>query len=173
MRPFVPDEAPAVEEELTEVVLLAASMRTMHNGILIGIETLLNDDPLLNGPCPVPGLPSAAPRPSSADALRPSPGPLPSPARDLPPLASGEEHPQPTPIILDARARFPLTSRLFRNFKAGTGKRPWVVCDSTMCRADRRIELEDAGCRIIVMPTKGTGASSACSPSSFPLGARS
>jgi riboflavin biosynthesis pyrimidine reductase len=29
-------------------------MRTMHNGIMIGIETLLNDDPLLNGtPCSV------------------------------------------------------------------------------------------------------------------------
>jgi 2,5-diamino-6-(ribosylamino)-4(3H)-pyrimidinone 5'-phosphate reductase len=73
-------------------------------------------------------------------------------------LSEGREHNQPTPIILDARARFPLSSRLFRNFKEGKGKRPWIVCDSLMCRADRRIELEDAGCRILVMPTKGTGA---------------
>lgn len=134
----------------------------MHNGIMIGIETLLNDDPMLNGSSRACFLKSSvflglggtsAPHTDSFISLF---GPI--AARDVPPLLSGQPHPQPTPIILDARARFPLSSALFRNFKEGKGKRPWIVCDSTMCRADRRIELEEAGCRILVMPTKGTGA---------------
>lgn len=81
------------------------------------------------------------------------------PARDVPPPPPGvRPFVQPTPIILDAQARFPLDCRLFANFKAGVGKRPWVVCDPGMCKRARRIELEEAGCRILVLNTRGTGA---------------
>ncbi|CED84478.1 RIB7, arfC [Phaffia rhodozyma] len=102
---------------------LTHRLRSMHSGIMVGIETVLNDDPQLTA--------RFVPNPSEVS--------------------------QPIPVILDARCRFPLSSRLMKNYKAGVGKRPWIVCDSGMSLAKRRIELEDAGCRILVMPTKGTG----------------
>lgn len=127
---------------------------------MIGIETLLNDDPLLTG------VSCRSTLFSIALALQLFAGKfcslsilLSSSGRDVPPLASGKPHDQPTPIILDARARFPLDSALMRNFLAGEGKRPWVVCDPGMCLQARRKELEDAGCRILIFGTKGTGLS--------------
>ncbi|KAF8204042.1 dihydrofolate reductase-like domain-containing protein [Pholiota molesta] len=100
-------------------------MRTMHDAILVGVRTAINDDPQLN-------------------------------VRHLPPPApSSPAHPLPRPVIADTRLRLPPTCKLLRNFQAGTGRRPWVLCAPSQDNAflERRHALEMAGARVIeVLP---------------------
>lgn len=86
----------------------------MHQGILVGIQTVINDDPQLNGKWlkesalfiinslvdiyPVRRLPS----------------------RDTP-------YPCPRPVILDSYLRTPPTCKLLQNFAAGTGLAPYII----------------------------------------------
>jgi riboflavin-specific deaminase-like protein len=67
-----------------ESLMLTHTLRAMHAAILVGIGTILADDPVLS--------------------VR---------------LASG---PQPQPVVLDSRLRFPLSARLL----ARTDRTPWI-----------------------------------------------
>lgn len=104
-----------------ESMIMTHWMRTMHDAILVGIGTALNDDPQLN-------------------------------IRHLPPRSSSEErYHLPRPVILDSYLRLSLNCKLLKNYKNGTGRRPWVICSSSAPSAgsSRREELENAGAKII------------------------
>ncbi|KZT08650.1 bacterial bifunctional deaminase-reductase [Laetiporus sulphureus 93-53] len=115
-----------------ESMIMTHWMRTLHDGILIGIGTALNDDPQLN-------------------------------TRHLPPLPAGLYSPQarynvPRPIILDAHLRLSHECKLIKNYRAGDGRRPWVVCMGGAQAAQsgcvaRRKTLESAG--VLVIQTIG------------------
>ncbi|KZT30969.1 bacterial bifunctional deaminase-reductase [Neolentinus lepideus HHB14362 ss-1] len=92
-----------------ESMVMTHWMRSMHDAILVGVGTALNDDPQLN-------------------------------TRHLPPHP-GVKYPAPRPVILDAYARLPPTCKLLRNYAAGTGAQPIVLCtghDSERAGALRR-----------------------------------
>ncbi|KAI4521207.1 bacterial bifunctional deaminase-reductase [Schizophyllum commune Loenen D] len=121
-----------------ESMIMTHWMRTMHDAILIGVGTALNDDPQLN----VRHLPE---RPSGT-------------------YMSSSEHGQPynlpRPVILDARLRLSPSCKLLRNFQAGTGRRPWVFTldGSTSPNPlqqvewlERRQALEEAGARVVIV----------------------
>lgn len=90
-------------------------LRSQHKGILVGINTVLNDNPQLNTR-----------------------------------LLEGT-HENPQPIVLDTHLRFPLDARLLENYRAGTGKQPWIVSipSSDEEVLSRKVALEAAGARII------------------------
>ena len=57
----------------------------------------------------------------------------------------------PRPIILDSFLRTPLDSKLLANYKAGTGRRPWVVCSRSAAATsiiEKKRVLEAAGFRV-------------------------
>jgi hypothetical protein len=137
----------------------------MHDAILIGIGTALNDDPQLN---------------SSFDLLKPalSNSTLRIPARHLPPRAPDQyvhehQHPYhlPRPVILDSNLRLHLDCKLLKNYSKGQGRRPWILCStpstspmqdsssvSRMQEWTRRKEaLEAAGASIIEVSTESGG----------------
>ncbi|KAF9486563.1 bacterial bifunctional deaminase-reductase [Pholiota conissans] len=107
----------------TESMRMTHWMRTLHDAILVGVRTAINDDPQLN----VRHLP--------------------------PPPPNAPPHALPRPIIVDTHLRLPLTCKLLRNFQAHTGRRPWVLCiphsTSDIAFADRRRALEAAGARVV------------------------
>ncbi|KAL0951648.1 hypothetical protein HGRIS_008328 [Hohenbuehelia grisea] len=108
-------------------------MRTMHDAILVGIGTALNDDPQLN--------------------TRHLPPRDPEPATD-----HGKPYHLPRPIVLDSQLRLSPGCKLLKNFRSGNGRRPWVVCAATDAaehgdRASRRQVLEDAGARVLSVPS--------------------
>ncbi|KIK52052.1 hypothetical protein GYMLUDRAFT_88833 [Collybiopsis luxurians FD-317 M1] len=119
-----------------ESMIMTHWMRTMHDGILVGIGTALNDDPQLN----TRHLPPRDPDPSS----------------------NGHSNPYhlPRPIILDTDLRLSPRCKLLKNFSEGRGRRPWVVCaelaaaDSRAEWVDRRKELETAGARVVVLDSE-------------------
>ncbi|KAF9077804.1 dihydrofolate reductase-like domain-containing protein [Rhodocollybia butyracea] len=111
-------------------------MRTMHDGILIGIGTALNDDPQLN----TRHLPSRDPNLSE----------------------NGHNNPYhlPRPIILDTNLRLSPTCKLLKNYAEGKGRRPWIVC-SEPTETEHKVEwlnrqtaLEKAGAGIIVLQVR-------------------
>jgi 2,5-diamino-6-(ribosylamino)-4(3H)-pyrimidinone 5'-phosphate reductase len=104
-----------------ESMIMTHWMRTMHDAILVGIGTALNDDPQLN----TRHLP---PRPP----------------------IGGRYH-LPRPVILDSYLRLSPTCKLLKNFQNGTGRRPWIICSSSAISTEssRRKELENAGAKII------------------------
>ncbi|TRM70517.1 dihydrofolate reductase-like domain-containing protein [Schizophyllum amplum] len=122
-----------------ESMIMTHWMRTMHDAILIGIGTALNDDPQLN-------------------------------ARHLPIRASGicntthgQPYNLPRPIILDSRLRLSPACKLLRNYKDGTGRRPWLLCQDGSDSSsplhqvewlERRRALEEAGARVVVVAGK-------------------
>ncbi|KII93624.1 hypothetical protein PLICRDRAFT_102039 [Plicaturopsis crispa FD-325 SS-3] len=83
-----------------ESMVMTHWMRTMHDGILIGIGTALNDDPQFN-----------------TRHLPPLPQDVTDPKR----------HHLPRPIILDTHLRFSPTSKLAKNYASGHGRRPWII----------------------------------------------
>ena len=108
-------------------------MRTMHDAILIGIGTALNDNPQLN---------STFKSPDSSYINGKS-------ARHLPSRPSNEKrYHLPRPVILDAHLRLHPECKLLINYKSGTGRRPWVICSSSASPLNRAT-LEKAGARII------------------------
>ncbi|CDO73089.1 hypothetical protein BN946_scf185007.g143 [Trametes cinnabarina] len=112
-----------------ESLVMTHWMRTLHDGILVGIGTALNDNPQLN-------------------------------TRHLPPLPAGHPHGYrlPRPIILDTHLRLSPECKLLKNYQAGYGRRPWVVCApqrassdvaSTEAFTQRAAALQAAGAKII------------------------
>ncbi|KAI0361033.1 bacterial bifunctional deaminase-reductase [Trametes cingulata] len=112
-----------------ESLVMTHWMRTLHDAILVGIGTALNDNPQLN-------------------------------TRHLPPLPSAYPHKYrlPRPVILDTRLRLPPDCKLLKNYQAGIGRRPWVICApqtaspdiaSTEAFTKRAAALQDAGARIV------------------------
>jgi riboflavin-specific deaminase-like protein len=103
-----------------ESMIMTHSLRTVHEGILVGIGTLLNDNPQLNARLlnPVQGGKEV-----SVDLL-------------------------PRPIILDSKLRTPLDCKLLVNAKAGTGKKPLIITgkDQDASKVD---ELRSAGAEIV------------------------
>ncbi|KAI0699384.1 bacterial bifunctional deaminase-reductase [Cerioporus squamosus] len=112
-----------------ESMIMTHWMRTLHDAILVGVGTALNDDPQLN-------------------------------TRHLPPLPAGYPHRYrlPRPVVLDTHLRLSPECKLLKNYQAGRGRRPWVVCASqttlhdtasTEAFTQRAAALRSAGARII------------------------
>ena len=72
-----------------------------------------------------------------------------SAARHLPPRA--EPYDLPRPIILDSDLRCSTTCKLLINYRAGNGRRPWVVCNDVFSeeKQQRKKKLEEAGARVL------------------------
>ncbi|MBI4495673.1 MAG: dihydrofolate reductase family protein [Deltaproteobacteria bacterium] len=98
----------------SQSMVLAHRLRAVHDAVLVGIGTILSDDPLLS--------------------VR---------------LVEG---PDPQPVVVDSRLRFPVYSRMLRN----SSRRPWVATAET---ADmrRQIHLEERGARILRLPASSNG----------------
>ncbi|KAK7465500.1 2,5-diamino-6-(ribosylamino)-4(3H)-pyrimidinone 5'-phosphate reductase [Stygiomarasmius scandens] len=110
-----------------ESMVMTHWMRTMHDAIMIGIGTALNDDPQLN----TRHLPPRSPNPAQNNHDKP--------------------YHLPRPVILDTYLRFSPTSKLLKNYQQGVGRRPWVFCADSLDAADvgdRLASLEKAGARI-------------------------
>ncbi|KAI9056975.1 bacterial bifunctional deaminase-reductase [Trametes sanguinea] len=118
-----------------ESLVMTHWMRTLHDAILVGIGTALNDNPQLN-------------------------------TRHVPPLPAG--HPNsyrlPRPIILDTHLRLSPECKLLKNYQAGCGRRPWVLCapqsapwDAARTEAftQRAAALQSAGARVIELDADG------------------
>ncbi|KAJ3894307.1 dihydrofolate reductase-like domain-containing protein [Lentinula edodes] len=118
-----------------ESMVMTHWMRTMHDGILIGIGTALNDDPQLN----TRHLPSQGPDPSVN--------------------GHNNSYNLPRPMILDTKLRLNPHCKLLKNYAAGEGRRPWLICaepSQTSERTEwltRRNTLEKAGARMVVLET--------------------
>ncbi|KAI0785320.1 dihydrofolate reductase-like domain-containing protein [Irpex lacteus] len=110
-----------------ESMVMTHWMRTMHDAIVVGIGTALNDDPQLN-------------------------------TRHLPPVFITEGYPHqwnlPRPIILDTQLQLPPTCKLLKNYKAGSGRRPWLFASKPKNPSDvegwnsRKEALKNAGAKI-------------------------
>lgn len=97
-----------------EALRLTHQLRAHHDAILVGIGTVIADDPQLN--------------------VR---------------LVRG---PDPQPIVVDSRLRFPSWARLLRE----PGRRPWIVTTELAGRS-RQAELEAAGARVVRLPSGPDG----------------
>ena len=127
-----------------ESLILTHRMRTMHDGILVGIQTVLSDNPRLTARL-VP--------------LQPPPGCM----------QSGWVYEQPRPVILDSRFRIPLNCRLIadpentdNDENSARSKKPWIVVRRGVLNNDRQLgakrdEMERAGCRVIEVDGKDDG----------------
>jgi len=96
-----------------EAMRLTHQLRAHHDAILVGIGTVIADDPQLT--------------------VR---------------LVRG---PDPQPVVLDSRLRFPAWARLLRE-----GRRPWIATTEAADRG-RQAELEAAGARVVRLPADGHG----------------
>ncbi|OSD06222.1 bacterial bifunctional deaminase-reductase [Trametes coccinea BRFM310] len=112
-----------------ESLVMTHWMRTLHDAILVGIGTALNDNPQLN-------------------------------TRHVPPLPTDHPHRYrlPRPIILDTHLRLSPECKLLKNYQAGCGRRPWLLCAPQSAPGDtasteafmlRAAALRSAGARII------------------------
>jgi riboflavin biosynthesis pyrimidine reductase len=117
----------------------------MHDAIMIGIGTAVNDDPQLNST-------SVYPTVWVLGVV------MYLSARHLPLPQNGQIHPLPRPVILDTDLRLPLTCKLLKNYAAGSGRQPWLVTRtpaSSSINAQewnyRRSSLEEAGARVILV----------------------
>lgn len=105
-----------------ESMIMTHKLRTVHDAIMVGIGTVLNDDPRLSGISSLLFYLSLSDIPLIVThaSFGPLTARLVDPSDPTPPR-------QPQPIILDAHLRFPLTAKLLQNFRNGTGKAPWIV----------------------------------------------
>ncbi len=97
-----------------ESAAIAHRLRSLHDAILVGIGTVLSDDPRLT--------------------VR---------------LVEG---PDPQPVILDSRLRFPLEARMLKD---GT-RAPWIITGES-APAGRERALEKRGARVIRTASDGSG----------------
>ncbi|KAI0715008.1 bacterial bifunctional deaminase-reductase [Earliella scabrosa] len=119
-----------------ESMVMTHWMRTLHDAILVGIGTALNDNPQLNTRH-LPPLPPDCPH----------------------------SYRLPRPVILDTHLRLSSECKLLQNYQAGRGRRPWVVCVKDAGGATdpepfarRKEALQRAGAHVVeVDADKGTG----------------
>ncbi|KAJ3983622.1 dihydrofolate reductase-like domain-containing protein [Lentinula detonsa] len=131
-----------------ESMVMTHWMRTMHDGILIGIGTALNDDPQLNSRFSNAREFSNLTFLVSARYL---------PPRDPDPSVNGHNHSYnlPRPIILDTKLRFDPHCKLLKNYTEDKGRRPWLICAEPSESNEkkewmiRRNTLEKAGARVV------------------------
>ena len=107
----------------SESMLMTHQLRTLHDGILVGIGTVLNDNPQLN-----------------ARLLSHPPA-----VADL-----------PRPIVLDSSLRTPVDCKLIKNFAAGTGRKPLILC-SKDADASSKSQLESAGSEVVQVASDSEG----------------
>lgn len=119
-----------------ESMQMTHSLRSIHDAILVGIGTALNDDPQLNSTYP--------------QQLSLYNSPIPPTARLLPP-----PHNLPRPVILDSHLRLPTSCKLLINFRAGSGRRPWILSTPSQDPSwiSRKDALKQAGANIIEIPS--------------------
>jgi riboflavin-specific deaminase-like protein len=108
-------------------MIMTHSLRTMHEGILVGVGTLLNDNPQLN-----------------ARLLNPLTGGK-QVGLDL----------LPRPIVLDSKLQTPLSSKVIANAQAGKGKAP-LIFTAKGSDANKAEELRKAGVEIVEIETTGS-----------------
>ena len=79
--------------------------------------------------------------------------PTPPTARHLPPRSP--PHNVPRPIILDSHLRLPTSCKLLNNFRAGSGRRPWIISIPSQDPSwiSRKEALKQAGANIIEIPS--------------------
>ncbi|KAI9486909.1 MAG: riboflavin biosynthesis protein RibD domain-containing protein [Benjaminiella poitrasii] len=121
-------------------------LRTIHDGIMVGIGTVLVDNPQLNGNINM--------KPMSLLSLSFFLFLL---ARYL----SAEETPikQPQPIVLDPFLKLPTTCKLVQNYRDGRGKQPWLIVSERGCseRPERVIDLQSIGVKLIKIKEDDNG----------------
>jgi 2,5-diamino-6-(ribosylamino)-4(3H)-pyrimidinone 5'-phosphate reductase len=121
----------------------------MHDAILVGINTLTNDDPRLQSTSSIIHL-MVFETDYSVNLLPTD--------QDLKP---------PQPIILDPTLRFPLNSRILKVWNEFTNthpsdrgdnivKQPWVICGNGVGE-ERIAEVEDAGAVVIPVELDADG----------------
>jgi len=119
----------------------------MHDAILVGINTILMDDPRLKGLRFSVDFNSDRAEGVNSVQLLP---------QDDPTLLP------PQPLILDPQLRFPLTARLlseWNTYKSDPGqvvRQPWLICGNGIS-ASRRKKVENAGARVIPVPLDSHG----------------
>ncbi|KAG7099694.1 hypothetical protein E1B28_001516 [Marasmius oreades] len=128
-----------------ESMIMTHWMRTMHDAILVGIGTALNDNPQLN---------------SEFSTKEPDPS------------KNGHDRPYslPRPIVLDSHLRLDPACKLLINFQSGLGRRPWILCsepdefEERKLWETRRSALVNAGAIVLLAPSqnKDTLNVSAC-----------
>lgn len=119
------------------------SLRTLHDAILVGVGTVLNDNPRLNGEHTAQASASVALAHASVILS----------ARLLPNPPPAEKQPQP--IVLDTHLRTPPDARLLTNYKAGGGRQPIILCSQTKAKEELRSALEAAGALVVPLPSMG------------------
>lgn len=71
-------------------------------------------------------------------------------ARHLPALPSGEQRRLPRPVVLDSKLRFKPDCKLLKNFREGTGRRPWIITSRGSFDPLKHRELANAGARVFI-----------------------
>ncbi|KAJ2509526.1 2,5-diamino-6-(ribosylamino)-4(3H)-pyrimidinone 5'-phosphate reductase [Coemansia sp. RSA 2049] len=113
-----------------ESMVMTHRLRAMHDGILVGINTVLTDDPRLN-------VRLQTSTTATAD--------------------TGKVQ-NPQPIVLDSHLQMPTTARMITNSSSssggggGGGKLPWVFTDANNHPEDKRKLLESLGVQVIAVP---------------------
>ncbi|CAG8475845.1 4283_t:CDS:2 [Funneliformis mosseae] len=124
-----------------ESMIMTHRMRTLHDGIMVGIGTILNDNPRLTGEYFLYDLPNYLSN-YFVEFL----------ARLLETEIELTVN-QPQPIILDSRLRFPLSAKLLTSNEC---KSPWIFT-SHNCDNDKRKLLEQAGAKVISIDSDQNG----------------
>lgn len=111
-----------------ESMIMTHSLRILHDGILVGVNTLINDNPQLNARLLNPLLDG---QDVQVDAL-------------------------PRPIVIDTNLRTPLDCKLLNNAKQGIGKKVLILTapnsDQTKVTA-----LREAGAEVVEVPKDSKG----------------
>jgi hypothetical protein len=70
-----------------------------------------------------------------------------------------EPYSLPRPIIMDSDLRLAVTCKLLKNYQAGTGRRPWIICSNVLSadKALRQRVLEEAGAKVIAVSRSDNG----------------